>query len=156
MSPIEASLYVAADKSQIPSILNPYIVNVCKTSIAKRGRFVIAMSGGSLPGFLGNLNESFQAAGDDPKYGCWHVILADERCVPETDPDSNLAAIKENFLSKVPIPANQIYGIDESKLAESTDAVALEYEAKLKKLLSVEDGFIDLALLGFGPDVSLS
>lgn len=149
----EAHLYVAPDKASLPQVLNPIIVQLCKKAIDARGRFVVAISGGSLPSFLSSLPDAF---GDnvDPRYDCWHVLLADERCVPATDPDNNMALIRDKFLSKVPsIPANQIYAMDESKLSVSTDAVAVAYEETVKKLLSLSGGQLDLALLGFGPDV---
>lgn len=149
--PYEASLIVSPTKADVPAYLNPAIVQICKDSIAARGVFTIALSGGSLPSFLSVMKESF---GDDvdPQWDCWHVILADERCVPLTDPDSNMKALNEELFSKIPVPASQIHGINEDKIDVSTAAVALDYEAIVKTVLEKSGGQLDLAVLGFGPD----
>lgn len=153
ISPTQASLLVAPSKNELSSCLNSAIVEVCSEALRARGCFTIALSGGSLPSFLSTVGEAFRTAGVDPKYDCWHVILADERCVPIDDPDCNMRSIQENFLSKVPIPKTQIHAIDESKLNESAEAVALAYEENVvEKVLKVSGGLLDLALLGFGPD----
>jgi 6-phosphogluconolactonase len=146
----EASLIVSPTKADVPAYLNPAIVEICKDAIAARGVFTIALSGGSLPGFLAVMKESFGSI--DPKFDCWHVILADERCVESTHPDSNLGALKEQLFSKIPVPASQIYGINESKIAESSAAVAADYEPIVKWVLAKSGGQLDLAVLGFGPD----
>mmetsp|Transcript_21401 Transcript_21401/g.35412 ORF Transcript_21401/g.35412 Transcript_21401/m.35412 type:complete len:275 (-) Transcript_21401:87-911(-) len=148
----EASLIVSPSKADVPAHLNPPIVQICKDAIAARGVFTIALSGGSLPSFLAVMVDSF---GDiDPKFDCWHVILADERCVPSTDPDSNLGALQEKLFSQIAVPPSQIYGINESKLltTESTAAVAAEYELIVKSVLNKSGGQLDVAVLGFGPD----
>ena len=146
------SLLVVPSKSRLPNVLHSSLIDICTTAIKARGVFTIALSGGSLPSFLSKLNESFESSGLDPQYGCWHVILADERCVPSEDPENNLSAIRSNFLSKVSIPEVQIYGIDESKLNEPTAAIAIEYEKSVRTVLALSDRYLDLAVLGFGPD----
>lgn len=148
-----ALLVVAASKAVVPPHLNGAIVQVCNESIQARGSFTVALSGGSLPSFLGTMKEAFASAGVDPQFGKWHIILADERCVPITDADSNLGEIKEKFLAHVSeIPASQVYGINEAKLQESADAVATDYEKVLSKVLEHSGGKLDCAVLGFGPD----
>lgn len=150
--PAYASLAVASSKGGIAGLLNAAIVKICVDAIKARGVFCVALSGGSNASFLSSIDDAFRAAGQDPKYDCWHVILADERCVPTEDPDSNLGLLQEKFLSKVPIPANQIYGIDQAKRMDSTEAVAKDYEATVKKVMQLSGGLIDLCVLGFGPD----
>jgi 6-phosphogluconolactonase len=149
---VAASLVVASSKNAVPYHLNAAIVDICSASIKARGAFTIALSGGSLPSFLSTIKDAFDAKGLDPKFESWHVLLADERCVPSTDPDSNLGALQESFLSKVPIPSANVYGISEERLQESTQAVAVDYEARLRQVLSNTGGHLDLAVLGFGPD----
>jgi len=82
--------------------------------------------------------------------------------VSSSDPDSNLKALKECLLDQVPIPPNQIYGIDESLLSpDSTDLhkiVARDYQERVfgTALSDPEstdtDYLLDIVLLGFGPD----
>lgn len=149
-SSYEAQLVVAASKSEVPAALNDAIVIVCKKAIKARGVFTIALSGGSLPSFLSSIQDSF-GKDDDPQFSCWHVILADERCVPTAHDDSNLGALKEKLFSKIPVPAEQVYGINQDLLSE-TSACAADYEAIVKNVLEKSEGQLDLAVLGFGPD----
>jgi 6-phosphogluconolactonase len=152
MSSPGASLVAASSKNEVASILNKAIAKICVEAINARGTFTVALSGGSLPSLLADLDKACNGADADPMYSCWHIVLADERCVPSDDPENNLKAIKENFLSKVPIPEANIHGIDETKLDETTEAVASAYELVLKKVMESSGGLLDLAVLGFGPD----
>ena len=86
----------------------------------------------------------------------WRVFFADERYVEKDHPTSNFKACKDAFLSKVPIPEENIFPLDHS--------VPLDESARLyeKSLLSLCNEFpdkmknglpvFDLVLLGMGPD----
>jgi 6-phosphogluconolactonase len=150
--PTQHWLIEASSQADVPRALNNTIAGLCHQAIAARGVFTIALSGGSLAGFLSNIRESFQD--DDPRFDCWHVILADERCVPTTDADSNMGSLQEHFFSKTSIPKDQIHGIDESLLSGPTDSIAAAYQETVQKVLEESGGALDLAVLGFGPDVS--
>jgi len=148
-----AKLIVAPSKASVGSALSFQIVQACQEAVTTRGAFTLALSGGSLPSFLQKLSSAFSERGIDPQWSKWHVLLADERCVVSTDSDSNLGAIRTSFTSTVPIPVDQIYGIDEVLLSKSTQAVALSYEENVvKPLLEKSGGKLDCVLLGFGPD----
>ncbi len=77
----------------------------------------------------------------------------DERHVPPTDVDSNYRMADEAMLSKVPVPAGNVFRIP----TENPDAAAAAeaYEQTLRKFFALEPGAIprfDLILLGLGPD----
>jgi 6-phosphogluconolactonase len=146
------SLIVSPSKAKIPIHLNRAIADVCVAAIASRGVFTIALSGGSLPSFLATVLDAFDTLGADPKFDSWFVILADERCVKSHHPDSNLGALQTELFTSIPVPKSQIYGINEDKLEESTDAVAKDYEIIVSNVLERSGGQLDLAVLGFGPD----
>lgn len=148
----DASLVVASSHDEVANILNAAIVKICVKAIAARGTFTVALSGGSLPSFLAGVDDAFKEAGANPMYSCWQIVLADERCVPSRDPENNLRAIKEYFLSKVPIAEAHVHGIDETKLNSPTEDVASAYELVVKKVIESSHGLLDLAILGFGPD----
>ena len=148
----KAALVVASSKDNVPSKLNGLIVDYCSEALDARGVFTVAFSGGSNVGFLASLKDTFDAKGVDPKFDAWHVILADERCVPSTDNDSNMGALEEKVFSQLSIPSSQIHGINEDKLSESTAAVAADYEPIVHEVLKKSGGQLDLAVLGFGPD----
>ena len=83
-----AKVFVAPTKDGVPDTLNPLIVQQSMQALAKRDRFTIALSGGSLPKFLGSLPDSFAKLAVDPCWGKWYVLLADEH-VPCNHEDSN-------------------------------------------------------------------
>ncbi|KAJ1269514.1 hypothetical protein BS78_07G217900 [Paspalum vaginatum] len=123
---------------------------------AERGAFTVVLSGGSLVKALRKLAEPPYLEAVD--WSKWHVFWVDERVVPKDHADSNYKLASDEFLSKVPIPASQVYAIND---ALSAEGAAEDYEACLKQL--VKNGVIemspvtefpkfDLMLLGMGPD----
>lgn len=150
-----ATLLVTPSKSSLPKVLHGPIIESVLSSLSSSDHsgFTIALSGGSLPSFLSTLPEAFTAANVDPQYDRWHVLLADERCVPHHDDDSNYKSLKQHLLDRTSIPSNQIHPLDETMLDQSPDEIAKSYEANcLLPCLSESGGKIDLALLGFGLD----
>ncbi|KAH8487709.1 hypothetical protein H0E87_026327 [Populus deltoides] len=95
---------------------------------------------------------------DSVEWSKWHVFWVDERVVPRNHVDSNYKLAFDGFLSKVPIPAGQVYAIND---ALSAEGAAEDYQTVLKHLVdtgvlakSSVTGFpkFDLMLLGMGPD----
>ena len=127
------------------------VVRDANEAVKARGRFTIALSGGSTPKNLFNLlaTNARNALPWDRMYFFW----GDERHVPPTDPDSNYRMADEVMLSKVPVPAGNVFRMD----AENPDAarVAEDYEKTLRKFFQLAPGDVpqfDLILLGMGPD----
>jgi 6-phosphogluconolactonase len=120
-------------------------------AVAERGRFTLALSGGSTPRNLYNLLAT-NARTSLP----WDRMLffwSDERHVPPTDPDSNYRMADEAMLSKIPVTASNVFRVP----AENPDAKAAAeaYEQTLRKVFSLQAGQLprfDLILLGMGPD----
>jgi 6-phosphogluconolactonase len=127
------------------------VVRAANEAVSQRGRFTIALSGGSTPKSLFNLLASNAKAALpwDRTFFFW----GDERHVPPTDPDSNYRMVEEAMLSKVPVPPGNIFRMP----AENPDAAAAAeaYEKTLRKFFQLEAGGVprfDLILLGMGPD----
>jgi 6-phosphogluconolactonase len=127
------------------------VLHAASDAIAQRGRFAIALSGGSTPKNLYTLIAANASASLpwDRMFFFW----GDERHVPPDDPDSNYRMAKETLLSKIPIPPANIFPI----LAENPDAsaAAAAYEQTLRKFFVLAPGEFprfDLILLGLGPD----
>lgn len=127
------------------------VVRLANESVTARGRFTIALSGGSTPKSLYNLlaTNARTTLPWDKMFFFW----GDERHVPPTDPDSNYQMANEAMLSKVPVPPGNVF----RPAAENPDAavVAKEYESTLRKFFQLEPGQFpkfDLILLGMGPD----
>lgn len=127
------------------------VVRDANEAVKARGRFTIALSGGSTPKNLFNLlaTNARNALPWDRMYFFW----GDERHVPPTDPDSNYRMAEEVMLSKVPVPPGNVFRM----AAENPDAarVAEDYERTLRKFFQLAaDGVpqFDFILLGMGPD----
>jgi len=153
-APYTSRLSEAPTKATIPLLLHPRVIASGQVSISKRDAFTIGVSGGMVPEFLSTLPSSFEKAGIKPKWDKWHVFLADERFVSSDNEDSNIKALKDSFLSQVPIPEEQIYTIDEGINTLGTPAEVAEWYEKtvIKSLLEKSKGKLDCLLLGFGTD----
>ena len=127
------------------------VVHAAQEAVEQRGRFTIALPGGSTPKSLFNLlaTNARTVLPWDRTFFFW----GDERHVPPTDPDSNYRMAEETMLSKIPVVAGNVFRIP----AENPDAAAAAeaYEQTVRKFFQLEPGQVpvfDLILLGMGPD----
>jgi 6-phosphogluconolactonase len=123
---------------------------VGRQAIGAQGRFAVALSGGSTPKSLYSLLASSYA---DFPWARTYFFFGDERHVPPTDPESNYRMVNESLLSKVAIPAQNVFRVK----AENPDAAAAaaDYEAQLRKFFELKPSELprfDLIFLGLGPD----
>lgn len=118
-------------------------------AVSARGRFCVALSGGSTPRSL----YSLLAGGSAPSIP-WDRIYffwGDERHVPPADPDSNYRMANEALLSKVPIPTSNVFRIPAEE--NDAEAAAVAYEQTLRAFFRLDPGEFprfDLILLGIG------
>lgn len=127
------------------------VIHAASSAIEQRGRFTIALSGGSTPRSLYTLIAANASA--SLPWNQMFFFWGDERHVPPDDPESNYRMAQESLLSKVPVPAANIFRVP----AENPDAAAVAdaYEQTLRKFFGVASGEFprfDLILLGMGPD----
>jgi 6-phosphogluconolactonase len=127
------------------------VVRAATDAVAQRGRFTIALSGGSTPKSLFNLlaTNARTVLPWDRMFFFW----GDERHVPPTDPENNYKMADEIMLSKIPVAAGNVFRME----AENPDAAAAAeaYEKNLQKFFALQPGQFprfDLILLGMGPD----
>ena len=128
-----------------------YVSRVASGAVTSRGRFMVALSGGSLPKLLGPplVTEPLRSQID---WSAWHVFWADERCVPLDHADSNYRLARENLFDQVAIPPDQIVAIDDSL---PPNQAAAAYQEQLRQLFQPGPDEIprfDLILLGMGED----
>ena len=127
-----------------------FLMQTARAAVQERGRFVVALSGGTTPRGL------FQYLAEEPYLSLipWNktfVFWVDERHVPLTDATSNYRMTQETLLSKVPIPKEQIFPATNGSLPVEKAATA--YEIKLRKFFGGEAlPCFDLALMGMGED----
>lgn len=127
------------------------VVRAANQALAERGRFTLALSGGSTPQSLYTLlaTNARSSLPWDRTFFFW----SDERHVPPTDPDSNYRMAHESMLAKVPVLAGNVFRVP----AEMPDAAAAAeaYEQTIRKFFALQrEQFprFDLILLGMGPD----
>jgi 6-phosphogluconolactonase len=119
-------------------------------AVASRGKFLVALSGGSTPQTLFTL----LAASPYQEQIAWpdtHIFWGDERLVPANDPGGNYYHARRLLLEKVPIPPSQVHRLRGE--LPVVDAVK-DYERQLE---TVSEGGrswprFDLALMGMGAD----
>jgi 6-phosphogluconolactonase len=127
------------------------VLRIATDAVAKRGRFTIALSGGSTPKNLYTLIAANASA--TLPWAQMFFFWGDERHVPPEDADSNYRMAKEALLSKVPIAPGNVFPVP----AEMQDAAAAAaaYEQTIRKFFGLAPGEfprLDLILLGMGPD----
>lgn len=124
-----------------------YLVPCAEAAVADRGRFLLALSGGSTPLGLFDLLAREDWAARVPWEHTW-VLWADERCVPPEHPDSNYGAAHTRLLSRVPLAPERVLRMrGEDDPAQAAEA----YEQTLHELLA-GDPRLDLVILGMGAD----
>ncbi len=139
-----AQVSVYPDARSLAEAAAGHVAALAGQAIAARGRFALALAGGSTPRPLYERLASPPYAGgiDWTKV---QVFFGDERCVPPEDPRSNYAMAKGALLERVPIPGANVHrmrGEDEPERA------ARGYEGVLERVLGAAP--LDLVLLGMG------
>ncbi len=123
-------------------------------AIRARGRFTVALSGGSTPKRLYALlaTPSWASRVEWPRV---HVFWGDERCVQPTDPASNYRMAREALLDAVPVAAANVHRV---RGEDEPAAAAAAYERELRAAFATPAGpprcdpgaCFDLVLLGMG------
>ena len=121
---------IFADENALASALAERVAALAAEAVAARGRFALAIPGGSVLSLL--------ARGLPPRTAAanWHVFWTDERCVPLADPHSNFHLAETELLPKLA-----------GARAHPVRGSAADYETEIAPFLP-----LDLALLGLGED----
>jgi 6-phosphogluconolactonase len=119
-----------------------------ESAVRERGRFSVALTGGSGP------VEAYRMLGSEPyrsrlPWGGVHLFWGDERCVPPGHPRSNFAAANAAFVSRVPVPPANVHRM-RGELPPAQGAG--EYARELAELFGGDEARFDLVHLGIGPD----
>ncbi len=120
-------------------------------SVDKRGRFSVAISGGSTPRRMHKMLAREPYILNIP-WGKIHIFWVDERCVSQNSHKSNYGTAKRDFINEVPISKTQVHLI---ACELSPEMSAKEYQKILSDFFSFEPARIprfDLIYLGMGAD----
>lgn len=123
-------------------------VAAARDAIEVRGRFSVALSGGTAPREMYSLLASDDVAPRIPWDGV-HLFWGDERCVPPAHPRSNFGMANEAFIARVPIPAANVHRIRGELPAEEG---AARYREALGAFFGPGVPRFDMIHLGLGPD----
>jgi 6-phosphogluconolactonase len=143
---------IADDPVSLAEIAAHEVVNVARAAVAARGRFAVALAGGSTPRATYRRLAQPPLAAQMP----WDrtlVFFGDERGVPATHADSNYGMAHSALLAHVPIQPERVFRIRGED--PDPDAVAADYARVLAEALGVRRGEtprLDLVLLGLGID----
>jgi 6-phosphogluconolactonase len=152
----EAQFHISRTIDELVYTAATGIVDIARASIAARGTFSIALSGGSTPRLLYEVLADPSVSGDAP-WNDIQIFWGDERHVPPDHPESNYRMAREALLDRVTIPAANIHRIHAELPNPTTAAVAYADELVRSFGLDRIDGDttlprFDLILLGLGED----
>jgi 6-phosphogluconolactonase len=133
------------NENEVLSALAEHFVNVGNDAIAAKGKFSVALSGGSSPKKLYELLASSYA--DKLDWGKVYFFFGDERNVPQTHPDSNYLMAKKALFEPLEISTLNIFPVDTS--LEPKEA-AEKYEEEIEEFFDEVELSFDLVLLGLG------
>ncbi len=139
-------LALPGDHAQTLDFCVHHWIQVAKEAIENRGRFHVALSGGSTPNAIyKKLSQPpFREQIDWTKV---YLFWGDERSVPIDHPENNYSNSMQAGFNLLPIPSSQIFRM---QAEEHIQEQAFLYESLL--LQNVPNGQLDLVMLGMGED----
>ncbi len=142
------SIKIYKDKDTLARAAADLFVETASEAITQRGRFTVALTGGSTPEQLYKLLATTEYRDRVDWQQVW-VFWGDERWVPLNDSKSNARMSFETLLDHVDVPREQIFPMYREGV--TPENYAAEYSDILQKVLG-DDGSFDLILLGMGDD----
>lgn len=144
-----SELRVYANPDAVAHAAAQLFVELCEQSVRDRGRFTVALSGGSTPKRTYELLATPEFSGRvDWKHV--HLFWGDERYVPLDHHDSNYRMTREALLRHVPVPPSNIFPAPTDQAPP--EAAALAYETEIRRCFSNTRSLpiFDLIYLGLG------
>ncbi len=135
---------VLADADAVAERAAAMIADEARSALAERGRFILAVSGGSTPWLMLRA-----LAGEHISWEGIHLVQVDERVAPAGHRDRNLTHLRESLLEHVPLRPEQIHTMP-VELPE-VESAAVQYAQSLRTIAG-SPPVLDLVHLGLGPD----
>src|SRR5687768_13408408 len=115
-------------------------VQAARKAVAERGRFTVALTGGSSPVLMHQLLAQSPYREQVP-WEQTYVFWGDERWVPLTDEKSNARMAFETLLNQVPVPKDQIFPLWGN---QEPEVFAQQYEEILRQYFDQKGPGFDL------------
>lgn len=125
-------------------------ISMARESLSKRGKFIVALSGGKTPTAMYRI---LAQRGNAIPWNHVFFFWSDERCVPVEHPESNAGTALSTLLRPLQIASEQIFVPIESD--ESASILAERYEQRIYGFFNTLPGVpprFDLIVLGLGED----
>lgn len=116
------------------------IIALADKAIKERGAFHLVTAGGTTPQRCYEL----LAQGNDQAWSHWFIYIGDERVLPADNAERNSQSLNQAWLSKVPIPKQQIFFMPTE--------LGMQQAAQAYKSVVDNVPLFDLVLLGMGED----
>lgn len=140
-------IVVVEDEAELARTVAGRFAEHARTSIEARGRFFVALAGGSTPKAAYALLAS-PAYRDSVAWERVRFFFGDERCVPPNHEQSNYKMAFETFIGPLEIPEAHVHRM---RGEDDPAAAAIAYRGVLFEELGENPSF-DLVMLGIGPD----
>ncbi|MES2426849.1 MAG: 6-phosphogluconolactonase [Bacteroidota bacterium] len=142
------TLNIFQTPDEVVDALAQLFVKTANDSIAARGKFSVALSGGSSPKKLYELLASTTYA-DSIEWAKVYFFFGDERNVPQTDPESNYLMAKKALFEPLYIDRVNIFAVDTTL---TPNEAAPKYAEQIAEFFDEDEMSFDLVLLGLGDD----
>lgn len=145
----KANIHIFENAEAVAQAAAQHIIELARLCIAKKGRFSLALAGGSTPKRIYEMlaTDTFATQVNWSKV---HIFFGDERTVAPDHADSNFRMANEALLSHVELPAQNVHRINGVGDAAANASL---YESELKEFFGdVEFPRFDLIMLGMGDD----
>jgi len=123
----------------VADAVSQQILTLAEQAIENQGHFKIVLAGGSTPKQIYQ-----QLANAKADWSHWMIYYGDERCLAADDQDRNSVMVNDVWLSKVSIPAANIFTM-------ATELGTQQATEQYRQVIAAVDKF-DLVLLGMGED----
>jgi 6-phosphogluconolactonase len=150
---LHGEVVVYEDPAALTAACAEVVARASADACAARGRFDIALSGGSTPiPLFDRLTEPPYL--DGIEWAAWAVYFSDERAVPPDDADSNYRLVREHLLTRVPIDPERVRRMpaDHPDLDSAADEYAVTLHGDLPPGPAGPTGAprLDCIVLGLG------
>lgn len=139
-------LRVYKDAEALSQAAADFFVEQARAAVARHGRFVVVLAGGSTP------RNTYRLLASEPSQVPWadcHFFWSDERCLPTGHALRNETMVRQSLLGHQRVPASQIHPI---RCDQGDEQAAGDYATALRLFFSGHPPAFDLILLGLGAD----